>query len=72
LGHIPDLVLTAAEGRRFQMGQLFVPSASGPFSEPLRIYAEGLFLGMGQLDPEMLSLRSLCVLEQPQLLPELA
>lgn len=72
LSHLPDLVLTAAEGRRFQMGQLFVPAVLGPFAEPLRIYAEGLFLGMGELEPETLNLRSLCVLEQPQLLPELA
>jgi len=71
LSHLSDLLLTAAEGRRFQMGQLFVPAVPGPVSEPLRIYAEGLFLGMGQIEPDTRGLRSLCVLEQPQLLPEL-
>lgn len=72
LAHLPALVLTAAEGRRFQMGQQFIPAASAPFSQPLRIYAEGQFLGMGQLSPADQHLQACCVLAQPQLLPELA
>jgi len=70
LAHLEALYLSQAEGLRFLRGQRFSPETPASPDQPLRIYAQNHFLGMGQIQAQ--ELKSLCVFQEPQLLLELS